>query len=97
MEADIAQGKNPYHELIVLSKGNDWKRQMSIGGNNAVHAQQQVEAASGDNGVPWIFGRSAGGQGQTPLRLTGDVVQAGYNVTLNQSVGHSELALTSAN
>ena len=97
MEADIAQGKNPYHELIVLSKGNDWKRQMSIGGNNAVHAQQQVEAASGDNGVPWIFGRSAGGQGQTPLRLTGDAVQAGYNVTLNQSVGHSELALTSAN
>lgn len=85
MEADIAQGKNPYHELVVLSKGNDWKRQMSIGGNNAVYAQQQVEAANGANGVPWVLGQSAGGQGQSPLRLTGDIVQAGYNIALNRN------------
>ena len=87
MEADIAQGKNPYYELIVLSKGNDWKRQMSVGGNNAVFAQQQVESINGGNGIPWILGQSAGGQGQLPLRLTGDVVKAGYNVTLNRNVG----------
>ena len=95
MEADIAQGKNPYHELIVLSKGNDWKRQMSIGGNNAVHAQQHVEAVNGGNGVPWVLGQSAGGQGQLPLRLTGDVVKAGYNVTLNRGVRHADPAPTS--
>ena len=92
MEADIAQGKNPYHELIVLSKGNDWKRQMSIGGNNAVHAQQQVEAVNGGNGVPWVLGQAAGGQGQSPLRLTGDIVKAGYNVTLNRHVGKVDAA-----
>ena len=28
MEAEIAQGKNPYADLVVLSKGNDWKVQM---------------------------------------------------------------------
>ncbi|MGD8588193.1 MAG: hypothetical protein PVG22_05115 [Chromatiales bacterium] len=27
MEAEIAQGKNPYADLITLSKGNDWKLQ----------------------------------------------------------------------
>ena len=94
MEADIAQGKNPYHELIALSKGNDWKRQMSIGGNNAVFAQRQVESVNGGNGIPWVLGQSAGGQGQLPLRLTGDVVKAGYNVTLNRSLGQVDSAPT---
>ncbi len=95
MEADIAQGKNPYHELIVLSKGNDWKKQMSIGGRNAVNAQAQVDLANGANGVPWVLGIPAGGQGQPPLRLTGDVVRAGYNVTLNRAVGQTAPAPTS--
>ena len=40
MEAEIAQGKNPYADLITLSKGNDWKVQMGIGGNDAVTAQK---------------------------------------------------------
>lgn len=95
MEAEIAQGKNPYHELIVLSKGNDWKRQMSFGGNNAVHAQRQVETSNGANGIPWVLGHSAGGRRQLPLRLTGDVVQAGYNITLNRDVGQTTPAATS--
>ena len=38
MEAEIAKGKNPYADLITLSKGNDWKLQMGIGGNDAVTA-----------------------------------------------------------
>ena len=95
MEVEIAQGKNPYHELIVLSKGNDWKRQMSIGGNNAVHAQQEVETANGANGIPWVFGQNAGGQGQPPLQLTGDIVRAGYNVTLQRHVAQTDPAPTS--
>ena len=95
MEADIAQGKNPYHELIVLSKGNDWKKQMSIGDSNAMHAQEQVDIANGANGVPWVLGQPAGGQGQSPLRLTSDVVRAGYNVTLNRSVGQTAPASAS--
>ena len=63
MEAAIAQGKNPYHELIVLSKGNDWKRQMSVGGNNIVNAETLVDTANGANGIPWVLGQQAGGQG----------------------------------
>ena len=85
MEAEIAQGKNPYADLIVLSKGNDWKRQMGIGGNDAVRAKEAVEAASGDNGVPWIGG-TAGGSGQPVLEFTGDIVKAGYNLNMNRPV-----------
>ena len=85
MEAEIAQGKNPYADLITLSKGNDWKVQMGVGGNDAVTAKTTVESSNGDNGVPWIGGQ-AGGSGQPVLEFTGDVVEAGYNINMNRAV-----------
>jgi integrating conjugative element protein (TIGR03755 family) len=85
MEAEIAQGKNPYADLITLSKGNDWKVQMGIGGNDAVTAKDTVESSNGDNGVPWIGGQ-AGGNGQPVLEFTGDIVEAGYNINMNRAV-----------
>lgn len=85
MEAEIAAGKNPYADLITLSKGNDWKVQMGIGGNDVVSAKQAVESSNGANGVPWIGG-PAGGSGQPVIAFTGDIVQAGYNVNLNRPV-----------
>ncbi len=91
METEIAQGKNPYADLIVLSKGNDWKREMGIGGNDAVSAEAAVEAANGDNGVPWIGGL-AGGSAQPVLEFTGDIVKAGYNINLNRPVTASTAA-----
>ena len=60
MEAEIAAGKNPYADLITLSKGNDWKFQMGVGGNDAVTAKEAVESANGDNGVPWMGGQAGG-------------------------------------
>jgi len=85
MEAEIAQGKNPYADLITLSKGNDWKVQMGVGGNDAVTAKTTVESSNGNNGVPWIGGQ-AGGSGQPVLEFTGDIVEAGYNINMNRSV-----------
>ena len=85
MEAEIAQGKNPYADLITLSKGNDWKVQMGVGGNDAVTAKESVETSNGDNGVPWIGGQ-AGGSGQPVLKFTGDIVQAGYNLNMNRAI-----------
>ncbi|MCP5410122.1 MAG: integrating conjugative element protein [Chromatiaceae bacterium] len=85
MEAEIAAGKNPYADLITLSKGNDWKVQMGIGGNDVVTAKETVETANGDNGVPWIGGK-AGGTGQPVLQFTGDIVKAGYNINMNRPV-----------
>ena len=85
MEAEIAQGKNPYADLITLSKGNDWKVQMGVGGNDAVTAKTTVESSNGDNGVPWIGGQ-AGGSGQPVLEFTGDIVEAGYNINMNRAV-----------
>ena len=88
MEAEIARGKNPYADLITLSKGNDWKLQMGIGGNDAVTAKEAVDSANGDNGIPWITGQ-AGGAGQPVLRFTGDIVEAGYNINMNRPIDAS--------
>jgi len=85
MEVEIAQGKNPYADLVTLSKGNDWKVQMGVGGNDAVTAKESVEAANGDNGIPWIGG-PAGGSGQPVLAFTGDIVEAGYNLQMNRAL-----------
>ena len=100
MEAAIAKGENPYHELIVISKGNDWKKAMSIGGIDPVAAEEQVDTNNGNGGVPWLMGAEAGGVNQEPLRFTGDVVQAGYNLTLSRDIsltsaptGHADTAL----
>ena len=94
MEAELANGKNPYQDLIVLSKGNDWKRQMGIGGSNIVSVQSEVESSNGENGLPWVLGTDAGGTGQEPIKLTGDLVQAGFNVNLNRAVTDTSEATT---
>ncbi|MCB1775304.1 MAG: integrating conjugative element protein, partial [Gammaproteobacteria bacterium] len=62
---------------------HDWKVAMGLPGSDVVRAKQQVEQANGSNGVPWIGGQ-AGGQHQAPLRFTGDIVAAGYNLHLNR-------------
>ncbi len=88
MEAEIAQGKNPYADLITLSKGNDWKVQMGIGGNDAVTAKDAVESSNGNSGIPWVGG-PAGGAGQPVLEFTGDIVKAGYNINMNRPIATS--------
>lgn len=85
IEAAIGNNKNPYEDLLVLSKGNDWKVQMGLGGSSVVKAKESVEQSSGSNGLPWIGG-NAGGKGQDPIELTADVVQAGFNIQLNRAV-----------
>jgi integrating conjugative element protein (TIGR03755 family) len=85
METEIAQGKNPFEEWVVLSKGTDWKAQMGTGGIDVVTAKKNVESAAGNNGVPWpVAGGAAGGVGQPPIRVIGDTVQAGWNVILGR-------------
>lgn len=89
-EQEIKQGLNPYAEWTDLSKIVDWKVQMGsngYGGSNVdvVQAKENVERSNGDNGVPWIGGKKAGGKNMDAIKATYDVVKAGYNITLNRN------------
>jgi len=85
MEAEISQGKNPFDEWVVLSKGNDWKMQMGTGGIDVATAKDSVETNAGNSGIPWLGGSSAGGASQPPVRVIADTAKAGYNITMNRA------------
>jgi integrating conjugative element protein (TIGR03755 family) len=50
-------------------------------------ALDRVEAQGGTQGLPWLEGRRAGGEGQPPIRVIGDTATAGYNLMLNRAAG----------
>ena len=58
----------------------------AVGSNDAVSAVEQAESSHGNNGVPWVGGTSAGGSGQSPIKLVSDVTRAGYNLLNGRSV-----------
>ena len=78
-----ADGKNPFDEWITLSVGEDWRLAAGAGGLNVVNAKKAIDDRAGDNGVRWVGGRR-GGLGQPPIRVIGDTVRAGFNVTLGR-------------
>jgi integrating conjugative element protein (TIGR03755 family) len=83
MEAEIAKGKDPFREWVILSKGQDWRYVMGTE-DDIVQAKEEVEDTNGGNGVPWLGGMR-GGRNQDPIEVVADTVRAGYNVTANNS------------
>jgi len=54
--------------------------------SDAVAAIDQVERTGGNDGVTWVGGERAGGSGQKPIRIVGDVTRAGYNLLTSRPV-----------
>ncbi|MEQ1557752.1 MAG: integrating conjugative element protein [Methyloglobulus sp.] len=101
MEAEIRDGKNPYERFINVAKGYDWKVQMGNGRSRSSStdvktAQETVEANNGSNGIPWLGGQYAGGNGQAPVFAITDTVKAGYNIELGRAVDDTTAATTGA-
>lgn len=79
--ADIASGQLGWNQLA-----EGMTLQSVIGSGDAVSAIQTVESTHGNGGVPWIGGNNAGGAGQTPVHIVGDVTRAGYNLLNGRTV-----------
>lgn len=73
----------------ALAKNQEMQGNLEQTGGDAVAAVKNTEARNGNNGVSWVGGSKAGGSGQTPIRVTADVVRAGYNLLHNRSVDDS--------
>lgn len=79
-----SRGQNPFEDWVRVSRSYSWSQEVDEPGNDPVTARDAVEAANGDNGVPWLEG-DAGGLGQPPIRVIYDTIRAGYNVTVNRA------------
>jgi len=79
--ADMAGGQFGWDQLAEGIALRD-----AVGSADAVSAVDQAEANRGNNGVPWVGGDSAGGAGQAPVRIVGDVTRAGYNLLNGRDV-----------
>jgi integrating conjugative element protein (TIGR03755 family) len=86
MEREIAQGKDPYEDWVVLSRGRDWKAVIGSGGVDVVKAKKEIDYNLGKSGVTWLCGQSRGGEGQEPIRVVYDVTRAGWNLLMNREV-----------
>ncbi|WP_443691589.1 integrating conjugative element protein [Pseudomonas protegens] len=73
----------------ALAKNQEMQGNLEQTGGDAVAAVKNTEARNGNNGVSWVGGSKAGGSGQAPIRVTSDVVRAGYNLMHNRSVDDS--------
>ncbi|MGP3790544.1 integrating conjugative element protein [Pseudomonas sp. B392_1p] len=79
--ADMAGGQTGWSQIadgMVLKE--------AIASTDAVSAIEQTETSRGNNGVTWVGGDNAGGAGQPPIRVVGDVVRAGYNLVNGRDV-----------
>ncbi|RLU09089.1 integrating conjugative element protein [Pseudomonas prosekii] len=73
----------------ALAKNQEMQGNLEQTGGDAVAAVKNTETHNGNNGVSWVGGSKAGGDGQTPIRVTADVVRAGHNLLHNRSVDDS--------
>src|SRR5690606_30845943 len=79
--ADMAGGQFGWDQLAEGIALRD-----AVGSTDAVSAVEQAESNRGNNGVPWVGGDSAGGAGQRPIRIVGDITRAGYNLLNGRDV-----------
>ncbi|MCO6056776.1 integrating conjugative element protein [Pseudomonas sp. MOB-449] len=73
--AETAGGQAGWNQL---AEGLVLKR--AVASTDAVSAVATAETSRGNEGVPWVGGDNAGGSGQKPVRVVGDVTRAGYNL-----------------
>ena len=78
--ADMAGGQLGWDQL---AEGMVLKQ--AVASTDAVSAIEQAETSRGNDGVPWDGGHNAGGSGQAPIRVVGDVTRAGYNLLNGRS------------
>src|SRR5690606_35692306 len=79
--ADMAGGQFGWDQLAEGIALRD-----AVGSTDAVSAVEQAESNRGNNGVPWVGGDSAGGAGQRPIRIVGDITRAGYTLLNGRDV-----------
>ncbi|MEO8964698.1 MAG: integrating conjugative element protein [Gammaproteobacteria bacterium] len=96
VKSQIAKGQNPYQDWGTLSVNDQWKKHLTMvssGNEDINNSKKDIDAHSGDTGVPWVQGKidsdtslHAGGKSQPPIHVISDTVKSGYNTMLNRDL-----------
>lgn len=76
MRRDIAADKNPLYGWLRLAAHARWTatdREI-----DPALIDKSNKTNPGSEGIPWVDGTYAGGEGQPPIAITADVIRAGY-------------------
>ncbi|HEY2454494.1 MAG TPA: integrating conjugative element protein [Scandinavium sp.] len=68
----------------------EYKDIVASGNGDAVSSDQQLQKATGEEGVTWIGGQKRGGRGQQAIQPTHDLAKAGYNMMNSLPVTSSD-------
>jgi integrating conjugative element protein (TIGR03755 family) len=92
----IANGQNPYQDWGTIAVNDQWKKHLSLvssGNEDINYTKKDIDAHTGDDGVPWVQGKNdsdagihAGGKSQPSIHVIADTVKAGYNAMLNRDL-----------
>ncbi|WP_193554143.1 integrating conjugative element protein [Pseudomonas syringae] len=83
---DVAGGQMGWNKI---AEGQAMSQAVKSGNTDAVAAVSQVEKQGGNDGITWVGGNKAGGSGQKPINVVGDVTRAGYNLLNGRSAADS--------
>ena len=87
VERDIADGQNPFADILRFAKAEKQATVIKeMGGTHSIDEQQkEVNEQSMSVGVTTVGGAHKGGEGQEPLNYVEDITIAGYNLLIGRS------------
>ena len=86
--ANVMAGTNPVDGWIKISSRAKWA-EGAASGENPADVHEEVLSEGGNDGVTWVGGRKAGGQGQPPIEVIGDTLGVGYESWDDQEANSS--------
>ena len=90
MEAELAQGENPYADFIQIGKAQSWKNK-AASGDDIVQAKKDIEKDSTKDGIRSYSGEYVGGHKQPPLQIVASTVGAGFNRVLGSKDANANI------
>lgn len=95
VKSQIANGKNPYQDWGTLAVNDQWKKHLSFvaaGQEDINDTKKFIDTHHGEEGLPWIENKNAGGKDQPPIHVLSDTVKVGYNAILNRDLQSNDPA-----
>lgn len=86
-ERDVANGKNPFGEIMQVAVAERWKVSVGMVNKGLVSLEtieEEIIDEARKNGVTMPDGKAYGGEGQDPINIFQSLVEAGMNLNIGR-------------